>query len=42
MKIKIMNTNENVFLKYRPWDDPTREEKDFAPSNIEYKILKRY
>lgn len=42
MKIKIMNTNKNSFIKYRPWDNPNRNEKDFAPTNIKYKILKTY
>ena len=42
MKIKILNTNNNTFLKYHPWDDPKRKMIDFAPDDISFNILSMF
>lgn len=38
-KVRIFNCEKNEFLKYHPFDDILKPERDFAPSHIKWEWL---
>jgi hypothetical protein len=41
-KVRIRNTNKKPFLRHRPFGDPKRDERDFAPGEIDIKTIHTY
>lgn len=41
-KIRIFNTNSSEFIRYYPFNDRDRHLRDFAPEEVNFKILKLF
>jgi hypothetical protein len=41
-RVRVRNTNKHPFLNHRPFGDPTRQERSFAPGKVEYRVVSEF